>query len=77
MDYHLNYGDNYFPEKKYKGVKYPSGIYESLVVSEKVSMLKAMAIVINVIISFIKNTLIHFIRVFKKNYCRLTICLKK
>ncbi len=33
MDYHLNYGDNYFPEKKYKGVKYPSGIYESLVVS--------------------------------------------
>ena len=33
MDYHLNYGHNYFPEKKYKGVKYPSGIYESLVVS--------------------------------------------
>ncbi len=33
MDYNLNYGDNYFPEKSYKGVKYPSGIYESLVVT--------------------------------------------
>ncbi|MCI9280076.1 MAG: stage II sporulation protein R [Bacilli bacterium] len=33
MDYNLNYGDNYFPEKSYKGVKYPSGTYESLVVT--------------------------------------------
>ncbi len=35
---------------------------------EKVSILKAMAMVIKVISSFIKNTLIHFIRGFEKNY---------
>lgn len=29
----INYGMNYFPEKKYKGVKYKEGKYESLVVT--------------------------------------------
>ena len=29
----INYGLNYFPEKNYKGVKYPAGNYESLVVT--------------------------------------------
>lgn len=29
----IHFGDNYFPEKKYKGVTYKSGIYESLVVT--------------------------------------------
>lgn len=28
----INYGSNYFPEKEYKGVKYESGNYESLVI---------------------------------------------
>lgn len=32
-DYEINYGDNYFPEKEYKGVKYKEGYYESLVVT--------------------------------------------
>ena len=32
-DFSINYGMNYFPEKKYKGVKYESGDYESLVVT--------------------------------------------
>ncbi|MBQ3468959.1 MAG: stage II sporulation protein R [Bacilli bacterium] len=31
-NYQINYGKNYFPEKTYKGVKYPAGQYESLVV---------------------------------------------
>ncbi|MCI8330563.1 MAG: stage II sporulation protein R [Bacilli bacterium] len=31
-DYKVNYGMNYFPEKIYKGVKYPSGEYESMVI---------------------------------------------
>lgn len=31
-DYKVNYGMNYFPEKIYKGVKYPSGDYESMVI---------------------------------------------
>ena len=31
-DYDINFGYNYFPEKKYKGIKYPEGNYESLVV---------------------------------------------
>ena len=31
--YKVNYGDNYFPEKTYKGVKYNSGNYKSLVVT--------------------------------------------
>ena len=29
----LNYGENYFPEKKYKGLTYKSGDYESLVIT--------------------------------------------
>lgn len=33
IHYNLNYGQNYFPEKSYKGVKYESGMYESLVVT--------------------------------------------
>lgn len=32
-DYKVNYGINYFPEKKYKGIKYKEGYYESLVVT--------------------------------------------
>lgn len=31
-NYNINYGMNYFPEKIYKGVKYPSGEYESMVI---------------------------------------------
>ncbi len=31
--YQINYGDNYFPLKEYKGVKYNAGIYESLVIT--------------------------------------------
>ena len=33
IDYTINYGDNYFPEKEYKGVSYPAGNYESLVIT--------------------------------------------
>lgn len=33
IHYNLNYGENYFPEKSYKGVKYEEGMYESLVVT--------------------------------------------
>ncbi len=33
LDYKMNYGKNYFPEKTYKGVKYEEGMYESLVVT--------------------------------------------
>ena len=33
MDYKVNYGMNYFPVKKYDGVTYKEGNYESLVVS--------------------------------------------
>ncbi len=32
MDFKINYGTNYFPEKIYKGVKYGAGEYESMVV---------------------------------------------
>lgn len=32
-NYTINYGNNYFPEKTYKGVKYEAGEYESLVVT--------------------------------------------
>lgn len=32
-DYNINYGLNYFPEKTYKGVTYPEGDYESLVIT--------------------------------------------
>jgi len=31
--YTINYGNNYFPEKKYKNVNYPEGEYESLVIT--------------------------------------------
>ncbi len=31
--YKINYGMNYFPKKIYKGVEYPEGNYESLVVT--------------------------------------------
>lgn len=31
--YNINYGLNYFPEKEYKGVIYPEGEYESLVIT--------------------------------------------
>lgn len=33
VDYKINYGENYFPEKEFNGVKYPAGTYESLVIS--------------------------------------------
>lgn len=33
MDFMVNFGSNYFPEKIYRGVTYKSGYYESLVVS--------------------------------------------
>lgn len=32
-DYTIDYGNHYFPAKKYKGVTYPEGEYESLVVT--------------------------------------------
>jgi len=32
-DFHTNYGKNFFPEKKYKNVKYEAGEYESLVIT--------------------------------------------
>ena len=31
--YNINFGQNYFPEKKYKGITYKEGYYESLVVT--------------------------------------------
>lgn len=31
--YNIKYGDNYFPEKKYKGITYKSGNYESLIIT--------------------------------------------
>ncbi len=33
MDYVLVYGDNYFPAKDYKGIKYNAGFYESLLIT--------------------------------------------
>lgn len=33
LPYTVNYGYNYFPEKKYKGIIYDEGYYESLVIS--------------------------------------------
>jgi len=33
MDFKINFGDNYFPDKEYKGVIYDEGVYESLVVT--------------------------------------------
>lgn len=32
-DFNINYGYNYFPKKKYKGITYKEGNYESLVVT--------------------------------------------
>ncbi len=32
-DYKINFGQNYFPEKTYKGVKYEEGYYESLLIT--------------------------------------------
>ena len=32
-DYKIHYGENFFPEKLYKGINYESGIYESLVIT--------------------------------------------
>ncbi len=32
-NYKVNYGDNYFPTKNYKGKKYKAGKYESLVIT--------------------------------------------
>ena len=32
-DYKVEYGNNYFPEKEYRGIKYNEGYYESVVVS--------------------------------------------
>ena len=32
MNYEVKFGSNYFPDKEYKGVIYPEGNYESLVV---------------------------------------------
>ena len=31
--YNINFGYNYFPEKKYRDIKYPEGYYESLVIT--------------------------------------------
>lgn len=33
MSYDINYGYNYFPEKKYRNIKYDEGYYESIVIS--------------------------------------------
>ena len=33
LEYKINYGMNYFPEKEYKGVTYGEGEYESLVIT--------------------------------------------
>jgi stage II sporulation protein R len=32
MNYVVRFGDNYFPDKEYKGIQYKAGEYESLVV---------------------------------------------
>ena len=33
MKYKVNYGNNYFPKKEYRGIKYKEGYYESIVIS--------------------------------------------
>lgn len=33
IDYNVSYGNNYFPQKEYKGVTYPEGNYKSLVIT--------------------------------------------
>lgn len=32
-NFKINYGKNYFPAKEYKGIKYNSGLYDSLVIT--------------------------------------------
>ena len=33
VEYSIDYGNNFFPEKEYKGIIYPAGNYESLVIT--------------------------------------------
>lgn len=33
VQYSINYGNNYFPEKNFKGIEYAAGDYESLVIT--------------------------------------------
>lgn len=33
MPYDISYGDNYFPDKTYRGINYPAGYYNSLVIT--------------------------------------------
>lgn len=33
INYEINYGNNYFPKKEYKGITYEEGMYESLVIT--------------------------------------------
>ena len=33
VNYDINYGSNFFPQKTYKGIEYPEGEYESLVIT--------------------------------------------
>lgn len=33
VPYNINYGTNYFPTKNYKGIMYPAGNYDSLVIT--------------------------------------------
>ncbi len=33
VNYQMNFGNNYFPEKEFKGITYPEGNYESLVIT--------------------------------------------
>ena len=33
ISYDISYGNNYFPEKEYKGIKYSEGNYESIVIT--------------------------------------------
>ena len=33
MDYKINFGKNYFPTKKYKGITYDEGYYDSLLIT--------------------------------------------
>ena len=35
IEYDISYGMNYFPQKEYKGITYPKGNYESLVITLK------------------------------------------
>lgn len=33
LDYNINFGNNYFPDKELEGINYPAGNYESLVIT--------------------------------------------